>query len=95
MMKKWMLLALTLILAIGLSACSGSSSGKSANNGKTVLTLALWDTNQKKAMQEMADAFTKENPNIKIKVEVTPWDQYWTKLQAGASGGNTADVFWM
>lgn len=95
MMKKWMLLALTLILAIGLSACGGSSSGKSANNGKTVLTLALWDTNQKKAMQEMADAFTKENPNIKIKVEVTPWDQYWTKLQAGASGGNTADVFWM
>lgn len=76
MMKKWMLLALTLILAIGLSACGGSSSGKSANNGKTVLTLALWDTNQEKAMQEMADAFTKENPNIKIKVEVTPWDQY-------------------
>ncbi|WP_206740633.1 hypothetical protein [Listeria grayi] len=48
-MKKWMLLALTLILAIGLSACGGSSSGKSANNGKTVLTLALWDTNQKKS----------------------------------------------
>ena len=32
----------------------------------------------------MADAFEKKNPGIKVNVEVTAWDQYWTKLDAAA-----------
>ncbi|MDH6364282.1 multiple sugar transport system substrate-binding protein [Enterococcus sp. PF1-24] len=76
-----------------LSAC-GSKEEKSSD-GNTTLTFQIWDKNQQPGMEKMAEAFTKENPEIKVKVEVTPWDQYWTKLQASASGGEMADLFWM
>ena len=46
-------------------------------------------------MEQMAAAFEKENPGIKIKVEMTPWDQYWTKMQASGAGDTLPDIFWM
>ncbi|MGM0125300.1 multiple sugar transport system substrate-binding protein [Enterococcus sp. AZ194] len=85
------LLALTV-----LGACGGGQQKKDGTaSGETTLKFQIWDTNQKAGMEKMAEAFTKENPKIKVEVEVTPWDQYWTKLQAAATGGNMADIFWM
>lgn len=45
-------------------------------------------------IQEICDLFTEET-GIKAKVEVKDWDSYWTLLEAGASGGDMPDVFWM
>jgi len=55
----------------------------------------IWDKNQQPAMQNIIDEFNKEYPDIEVKVEVTPWSQYWTKLQVAATGGALPDVFWM
>lgn len=38
--------------------------------------------------------FTKET-GIAVDIQVVPWDQYWTLLEAGAQGGTLPDVFWM
>jgi multiple sugar transport system substrate-binding protein len=66
------------------------------DSGKvTTITYAIWDKNQEPGMRAMADKFEELNPGIKVKVEVTPWDQYWTKLEAAATGGALPDVFWM
>ena len=46
-------------------------------------------------MEQMAAAFEEENPGIKIKVEMTPWEQYWTKMQASGAGNTLPDIFWM
>ncbi|WP_235045220.1 extracellular solute-binding protein, partial [Microbacterium maritypicum] len=46
-------------------------------------------------MEDIAAAFTKENPNVTIDIQVTPYKEYFTKLQTAASGGSAADVFWM
>ncbi|WP_400243586.1 sugar ABC transporter substrate-binding protein [Niallia sp. JL1B1071] len=86
------LLCLSLVVTGILSACGNSEKG---TNGTAVLKFQIWDSNQKEGMEKMADAFTKDNPDIKVQVEVTPWDQYWTKLQAAATGGGMADIFWM
>lgn len=86
-------LSVALLTAVGCGKSDSKESGKDASNVE--LSFQIWDTNQKAGMQSMADAFTKENPTIKVKVDVTPWDQYWTKLQAAATGGGMADVFWM
>lgn len=43
----------------------------------------------------MADEFEAANPGIKINIEVTGWGDYWTMLEAGATGGSLPDVFWM
>src|SRR5699024_5727011 len=41
------------------------------------------------------DDFEQENPGIKINLQVIGWDDYWTQLEAGATGGSLPDVFWM
>lgn len=73
-----------------------ASSTEATGSGKDVtLTFELWDSAQQDGMEQMAEKFEEENPNIHINVELTPWDQYWTKLQAAATGGNLPDVMWM
>jgi len=59
------------------------------------LTYGIWDSNQEKGLRTMADEFEKTNPDIKINIEVTGWSDYWTALEAGATGGALPDVFWM
>lgn len=87
------LLMLSLFLVAGCG--QKNTAKKNSNHQKETITYAIWDTNQEKGMKEMAAAFEKQNPNIKVNVEVTPWDQYWTKLDAAATGENLPDVFWM
>lgn len=77
-----------------LTACAQGGGGGSSS-GPVTLRYALWDANQQPAMQDIANAFHQSHSNINIKVEVTPFAQYWTKLQAAATGGSAPDVFWM
>jgi multiple sugar transport system substrate-binding protein len=101
-MKKVLVAILSVLMVLSaMSGCKSSTSGTStakADNGPVTLTYAIWDTNQLAGMKAMADQFTKENPNIKVNIQVTPWDsnmQYWTKLEAAAKSGTMPDVFWM
>lgn len=88
-------IAATIAVGTMLAGCSGSNSSAGGSKGDVTLTYAIWDKNQEPGMRAMADAFEKKNPGIKVNVEVTAWDQYWTKLEAAASGGSLPDVFWM
>ena len=54
----------------------------------------IWDNNQREGLQEIADAWTAES-GVKVNINVVDWDNYWTLLEAGASGGQMPDVFWM
>ncbi|WP_306203955.1 ABC transporter substrate-binding protein [Actinoplanes sp. RD1] len=78
--------------ALMLSACSQDSSG---SDDKVTLSYAVWDQTQKAAMDQLAADFTKSHPNITVDVQLTPWEGYWTKLKAAATGGDAPDVFWM
>lgn len=89
------IIAATVTIGSMLVGCGGSNSGSKSSSGEATLTYAIWDKNQEPGMRKMADAFEKKNPGIKVNVEVTAWDQYWTKLDAAASGGSLPDVFWM
>jgi multiple sugar transport system substrate-binding protein len=89
-------LAGTAALMMATAACSsGDDSGSNDTNAKVTLSYAIWDKNQVAAMQQLAASFTKENPNITVDVQLTPWETYWTKLKAAATGGAAPDVFWM
>ncbi|MCS4265724.1 sugar ABC transporter substrate-binding protein [Serratia sp. BIGb0163] len=59
------------------------------------LRYAVWDRNQLPAEQEIAKKFEKENPNIKISIELTPSAQYFVKLDSAAAGGVAPDIFWI
>ena len=79
------------IMVFSLSAC-GSNSSK---DGKTHLTFQIWDVAQKKGMQAICDAYTKKHPDVSIEVQVTSWNEYWTKLEAAATSNKMPDIFWM
>jgi multiple sugar transport system substrate-binding protein len=76
-----------------LAGCAGGGGG--GGDEKVTLSYAIWDAEQKPAMQKVVDEFEKKNPNIDVKIQVTPWETYWTKLKTAATGGSAADVFWM
>ena len=89
-MKKNMrkVAALGLCVALGatmLTACGGSK-GESASGGKTELNFGIWDENQRPAMEKMVKAYEKENSDVKINIQLTPYKggEYWTKLEAAA-----------
>ncbi len=85
----------------GLTACSadkaaGGGDGAAANaETKAEITYAVWDENQVPALKQNIADFNKQYPNIQVTVDVTPWSQYWTKLQTQATSGTLPDVFWM
>lgn len=90
-MKKLVAIGLTLALSVGLLA--GCGKDDSEKGGKTNLSIGIWDTNQKATLEAMIDAYTKENPDVSIEIQLTPWKDYWTKLEASATGGTAPDVF--
>lgn len=81
---------LTAGLATGLTACGSDSSDGTVN-----LTFQIWDVAQRDGMQAMCDAYTEQHPNVHIQVQVTSWDEYWTKLEAAAISNQMPDIFWM
>lgn len=75
---------------------SAGTDGDSGNaKGDVTLRYAVWDSNQATGLRVMADEFEAANPGIKINIEVVGWSDYWTMLEAGATGGSLPDVFWM
>lgn len=66
-----------------------------AEEEKTTITFSLWDEIQSSTYQKIIDKFMEENPDIAVDMQLTPWDQYWTKFDAAAGANQAADTFWM
>ena len=84
------LLACALVLTMLLTTCAAFADGFSAS----VLEVKIWDNNQLAGLQQIADEWTAQS-GVKVNIQVVDWDNYWTLLEAGASGGQMPDVFWM
>lgn len=52
---------------------------------EVTLTYCTWNENQRDSIQATIDGFEAENPNIKVELQITPWGEYWTKLEAAAT----------
>ncbi|MGK5555777.1 ABC transporter substrate-binding protein [Actinomadura kijaniata] len=78
-------------LLSALTACGGSGD----SGGDATLTYRLWDDQQKAGYEKVMAAFEKAHPGVHVKIELLPYDQYWTKMTADAVAGTAPDVFWM
>lgn len=98
-MRRSILAAFTVpALAVALIGCNSEEPGASDDPSDELsgdLVYAIWGEAQAPAMQQMADDFSAANPGVSITVEVTPFAQYWTKLETQATGNTLPDVFWM
>ncbi|MFC4115111.1 ABC transporter substrate-binding protein [Nonomuraea zeae] len=88
-----MSLAVVALSVLPLAACG--SGGGSGDDGPVTLTYRIWDEQQKVGYDKVMAGFQQANPDIKVKIEVMPYDDYWTKLTADAVAGTAPDVFWM
>lgn len=96
--KKVGAFSLSCAMAIGcLSGCGKTSSNDSQKEGEISgeVRYAFWDSAQQPYFEKCIEKFNEKYPDVKIKLEPSSWDEYWTKLEAGATGGSIADVFWM
>jgi len=107
--KIFTLLSVILIASLALGACATPPSvaevptaAPQATDAPVATTAAiapvelqywLWDNNQQPAYQACADAFTKQNPNITIKISQQGWGAYWDALTTGFAAGSAPDVF--
>lgn len=72
------------------------ASAEGQSDAKPVkLRYTLWDRNQLPGEQQLVNEFEKNNPGIKVEIELTPYDQYFIKLSSAVGGNVAPDVFWM
>ena len=86
------LVSLLLCVSMLLTLCVGFAN---AEGEPVTITYAVWDSNQAALLQSVADEFHQANPNITIQIQVNAWSDYWTALEAAATGGSLPDTFWM
>lgn len=95
-----MAILLASTMAVSMAACGSSSSGSDAGAGSSggggdkTISVAIWDPNQLDGLQQIADEWGAES-GYTVDFTVPGWDGYWTMLEAGVSGGEMPDVFWM
>ncbi len=106
MKRKWVLaVAMAALMIMSLAACgkrnetvedemTAAEGTEEKEVSEDPLVVAIWDTNQEPGLTKIIQDFTEET-GIKAEIQVTPWAQYWTMLEAGATGGSLPDVFWM
>ena len=89
---KIKLFALLVIASLVLAGCGS----KPAAGGPLEITFTMWGAPEELAVwQALVEDFHKANPNITVKVDVSDWDSYWTKLNTLIAGDTPPDVFAM
>lgn len=87
--------AVAVMLATGMAACSSSGGSSSSSSGKVHLTYALWDPNEEVGYKKSIAVFEQSHPNISVSVVQIPYPNYQEKLQAEFTSGTGPDIFWV
>jgi multiple sugar transport system substrate-binding protein len=77
------------------TAAGSAPAGSAGSSPAADLTgdLTVWAMgNEGTKLKTLADAFMKDNPNVKVSVTPVDWGQAVTKLQTAIAGGSTPDV---
>src|SRR5512146_3215527 len=86
------LLVLVVIASLLLAACGAPKPAAT----KAEISMMMWaDPAELEVWNQIVQDFQAVNPNITVKVDVSDWDSYWTKLKTLLSAGTPPDVFAM
>ncbi|HSA99712.1 MAG TPA: extracellular solute-binding protein, partial [Anaerolineales bacterium] len=92
---KSRLLVLVMIVSLVLTACGGAKAPAASNQPVTISMMMWGDPAELDVWNQIVADFHQANPNITVKVEVSDWDSYWTKLKTLLSADTPPDVFAM
>lgn len=99
--RRTLLGATVSFAAVAATGCSQGSATKTETpaSGSSAAPVTISYMNfsanggHEKDLQSIADAFTKANPTITVKIETVPYADYFTKLQTAVAGGTASDAF--
>jgi multiple sugar transport system substrate-binding protein len=90
------LMFVLVIASVLLAACSSAATPAPVSNEPVTISMMMWgDPAELEVWNQIVADFHTANPNITVKVEVSDWDSYWTKLKTMLSAGTPPDVFTM
>lgn len=89
------LLVLVMVVSLILTACGGAQAPASSNEPVTISMMMWGDPAELEVWNQIVADFHQAKPNITVKVEVSDWDSYWTKLKTLLSADTPPDVFAM
>ena len=96
------LFVVVVIVGLLLTACGGGATpaatqpAAASDNTPVTISMMMWgDPAELDVWNQIVADFHQANPNITVKVDVSDWDSYWTKLKTLLSAGTPPDVFAM
>jgi multiple sugar transport system substrate-binding protein len=103
---KYSLFVLVVVASLLLAACGGggapsateapTASQPAAGNAPVQITYMEWgDPAELDVWKAIVSDFEAANPNIKVDVQVSDWESYWTKLKTLLAANTPPDVFAM
>lgn len=81
-------MALLLVAAMLLGRPAGT-------DGRTVVTVRVWDDRVAAAYRESFAEFGREHRDIDVQVDVVAYSTYFDTLRTDVAGGGAADIFWL
>jgi multiple sugar transport system substrate-binding protein len=70
--------------------------GRSAEpSGRTVVNVRLWDEQVTAAYRQSFDEFSREHPDIEVRINVVAYSNYFDTLRTDVAGGSADDIFWL
>lgn len=89
------LIAIGLVTGLSVSVLAGCGGSQPDSNGKVELIMSVWDSDQEPVMKELCEKYSETHENVVIKTQLSPWSEYWTKLEASATGSAAPDIITM
>ncbi|MGY4650010.1 ABC transporter substrate-binding protein [Mycobacterium sp. URHB0021] len=62
---------------------------------RTTVTVRVWDAQVAAAYRESFAEFTREHPDIDVRVNVVAYSTYFDTLRTDVAGGGADDIFWL
>lgn len=64
-------------------------------DGRTVVTVRLWDPQVAAAYRQSFAEFNREHPGIEVRVNTVAYSSYFDSLRTDVAGGSADDIFWL
>ncbi|MDV3128344.1 sugar ABC transporter substrate-binding protein [Mycobacterium sp. 21AC1] len=95
-MRRSTLLAGGLALTMAVLLVAAMLLGRSGDSsGRTVVTVRLWDQQVAAAYRESFAEFSREHPDIEVRVNTVAYSSYFDTLRTDVAGGSADDIFWL
>ena len=77
-------------VAVAMTGCASGDAGGSADGDTIVVDMWAGSESDVDALEAQVAFAQEQNPDIKIKLQTSPWSDFFTKLTTNMASGNMA-----